>query len=237
VRLLAQGWSANDIAGSAASLVERLRIDIEAERDRLAQAHFDALAAQGQIEFRLRADATDYVLPSEFEVDISSHPPYLQRVSDSCLIEKSLLAPAFKMADMNDLEARVAGYLDSQQALHWWHRNVARKQYGLQGWKRNKVYPDFVFGQLLDGARSRIVLLESKGEHLAGASDTDYKQSLLARLTQLFRDERSFRAGELELEIDGETVVVCDLLFDQAWQGELEHRYFALPQATMSRST
>lgn len=236
VRLLAQGYSEDDIAGSAASLVERLRVDIEAERDRLAQAHFDALAAQGRIEFRLRADAADYVLPSEFEVDVSSHPPppHLQRMSDGRLIENSLLEPALKLPDMNELEQRVAGYLDSRQALHWWHRNVAKKQYGLQGWKRNKVYPDFVFGQYLDGERSRIVLLETKGEHLAGASDTEYKQSLLDRLTQLFRDERTFRAGELELQIDRDTVVVCDLLFEQAWQGELEHRYFGAPRETMS---
>ena len=232
VRLLAQGYSEDDIARSSASLVERLRVDIEVERDRLAQTHFDALAAQGRIEFRLRADATDYPLPSEFEVDVSSHPVHLQRMSDGRLIEKSLLEPALKLPDMNELEQCVAGYLDSRQALHWWHRNVAKKQYGLQGWKRNKVYPDFVFGQYLDGERSRIVLLETKGEHLAGASDTQYKQSLLDRLTQLFRDERTFRAGELELQVDRDTVVVCDLLFDQAWQGELEHRYFA--SATVS---
>lgn len=122
-----------------------------------------------------------------FEVDVSSHPPHLQRMNDSRLIEKSLLAPALKMPAMNDLEERVAGYLDSRQALQWWHRNVAKKQYGLQGWKRNKVYPDFVFGQYLDGERSRIVLLETKGEHLAGATDTEYKRALLDRLTQLLR--------------------------------------------------
>ncbi len=226
-RLLAQGYGEDDIAGSSASLVERMRIDIETARDLLAQAHFDALAAQGCIEFRLRADATDYVLPGQFEIDVSSRPTHLQRMTDGRPVEKSLLEPALKTPDMNDLEERVAGYLDSRQALHWWHRNVAKKQYGLQGWKRNKVYPDFVFGQYLDGERSRVVVLETKGEHLAGASDTEYKQSLLDRLTQLFRDERTFRAGELELKVDADTVVVCDLLFDQAWEGELEHRYFA----------
>lgn len=39
-------------------------------------------------------------------------------------------------------------YLDSQSALIWWHRNVAKSQYGLQGWQHNKVYPDFVFARL-----------------------------------------------------------------------------------------
>jgi type III restriction enzyme len=225
-RLLAQGYSEDDIARTSASLTERLRVDIEQVRDLLAQQHFDALAAQGRIEFRLRADATDYVLPGEFEVDVSSRPAHLQR-PDARAVDKSLLEPALRLPDMNDFEARFAGYLDSRQALHWWHRNVAKKQYGLQGWKRNKVYPDFVFGQHIEGDRSRVVLLETKGEHLAGASDTAYKQSLLARLTEIFADERTFRAGELELQVEQDTVVVCDLLFDQAWEGTLESRYFA----------
>lgn len=225
-RLLTQGFTEEAIARSTASLVERLRVDLERERDKLAERHFEALAAQGRVEFRLRADATDYALPDSFEVDVSTQPPPLQR-ADARVVEKSLLEPALRLPDMNDFEARFAGYLDSRQALHWWHRNVAKKQYGLQGWKRSKVYPDFVFGQWLDGDVRRTVLLETKGEHLAGAIDTDYKRALLQRLTALFRDERGIRAGELVLERPEGEVLVCDMLFDQAWEGELEQRYFA----------
>lgn len=59
-RLLAQGFSEAALASASASLTERLRVDVEAERDRLAQTLFNRLVGEGRIEFRLRADATDY---------------------------------------------------------------------------------------------------------------------------------------------------------------------------------
>jgi type III restriction enzyme len=225
-RLLAQGLSEGVLAASSASLIERLRVDLEAERDRLAQDAFEQGVASGRIEFALRADATDYELPAEMTLALNSEPVPLSR-PDARPIEKSLLEPALKTADMNDFEAQFAGYLDGKQALQWWHRNVAKTQYGLQGWKRHKVYPDFVFGLVQQGGVSRTVVLETKGLHLAGSDDTAYKQRVLARLTQAFRDERWQSVGALSLASSNRQDVVCDLLLDQAWQGELEARFFA----------
>ena len=142
-------------------------------------------------------------------------------------IARSLLEPALRTADMNEFEVRFAGYLDQRAALHWWHRNVAKSQLGLQGWRRHRVYPDFVFGLQGEGEARRIVLMETKGLHLAGSADTVYKQALLERLTRAFRDERLMRAGELELVGGATTRVSCDLVFDAAWTGSLQERYFA----------
>lgn len=225
-RFLAQGFAESALAGSMGSLTERLRIDIEKERDRLAQAVFDRFVTEGRIEFRLRADAADYALPMEAELELATQPPPLQR-PDARVVEKSLLEPALRTPDMNDFEARFAGYVDQKAALRWWHRNVAKTQYGLQGWKRNKVYPDFVLGVVSQDGHVRTVLMETKGLHLAGSDDTGYKQALLERLTAAFKDERLARAGELLLEGGERADVVCDLVFDQDWQGTLEHRYFA----------
>jgi len=149
----------------------------------------------------------------------------LQR-PDARPVEKSLLEPALKTADMNEFEAQFAGYLDGKQALQWWHRNVAKTQYGLQGWRRHKVYPDFVFGLVQQGGRSKTVILETKGLHLAGSDDTQYKQAMLARLTQAFKDERWQQVGQLALAGSQSQDLVCDLLIDQAWQGTLEARHF-----------
>ena len=129
---------------------------------------------------------------------------------------------------MNDFEAQFAGYLDGKQALQWWHRNVAKTQYGLQGWKRHKVYPDFVFGLVQQGGVSKTVILETKGLHLSGSDDTAYKQRMLARLTQAFRDERWQSVGQLSLAHTDKQELVCDLLLDQAWQGSLESRFFSV---------
>jgi type III restriction enzyme len=224
-RLVSHGFSEDDIGASSASLIETLRVDIEAQRDQLAQAHFDALVTVGRIGFSLRADATDYELPFEQVVDAPGTPVLLQR-PDRRPVEKSLLEPALRLPDINDFEAEFAGYLDSRSALEWWHRNVAKTQYGLQGWRRNKVYPDFVFGSVWENGDKRLVLLETKGAHLAGSVDTAYKRALLERLSRMFTDGRVAPAGELSLHgIDGATVE-CDLLIDQAWQGAMEFRYF-----------
>ncbi len=231
LRLVASGFAEKAVAASADSLIETLRLDLEAERDSLAQAEFERLVAAGRIEFSLRADATDYELPDHASVQPVAAARPLMR-SDGRPAQKSLLEPALQTPDMNHLEAAVAGYLDEQSALRWWHRNVARTQYGLQGWQRHKVYPDFVFAQLSGSGAARMVLLETKGLHLQGA-DTAYKQALFERLTRAFTDRRFASAGELVLE-GGHERVVCDLVFDQGWRGVLDSRYFGEPAAAQA---
>ena len=222
-RLQAAGFDAGRLAASTDSLIERLRADLEDERDRLAQQVFEARVADGRIQFRLRADRTDYELPQTFAL-AQSGPPCLLLRSDAQPAQKSLLEPALRTPDMNELEAAVALYLDEKEALRWWHRNVAKAQYGLQGWQRHKVYPDFVFAHLAEDGRQRLVVLESKGLHLQGP-DTAYKQALLARLSIAFADERHTAQGELMLEGEHERLV-CDLVFDTAWRGTLDERHF-----------
>ncbi len=223
-RLMAQGFSEAVIADSDASLLERLRVDVEAERDRLALAAFAACVAGGAVEFRLRADTTDYEIPEEFSLALSGKPRLLMR-DDGRAVEKSLFEPALEALADNGLERDVACYIDGQAAVRWWHRNVARSQYGLQGWKRHKVYPDFVFAQVTTDGTAQLVVLETKGLHLAGSGDTIYKQQLLARLNRAFADQSHERVGELELVGEGASVI-CDLVFDQAWRSELDTRYF-----------
>ena len=72
---------------------------------------------------------------------------------------------------------------------------MARTQYGLQGWKRHKVYPDFVFAQVNTTGSSRLVVPETKGMHLAGSDDSTYKQELLESLSRAFADESLDRLG------------------------------------------
>ena len=104
-----------------------------------------------------------------------------------------------------------------------------KAQYGLQGWKRHKVYPDFVFGFMMQGNTSSVVLLETKGAHLAGNNDTGYKQALLAQLTDAYCDGRFRSAGELSLEDGGQAGLACDLVFDTAWQSTMDSRHFSGP--------
>ena len=89
-------------------------------------------------------------------------------------LEKSLFAPVYE-AELNNDERDVAVYLDGEAALSWWHRNVARNQYGIQGWKKAKIYPDFIFAVQTEGEAKRITVLETKGDQLDNL-DTAYKR-------------------------------------------------------------
>ena len=112
------------------------------------------------------------------------------------------------------------GYLDDEKALKWWHRNVARKQYGLQGWKRAKVYPDFLFAVQRLGKGNRIVVLETKGDQLDNL-DTAYKRNLLGQLSQNFSWDKTQAAGKLELQSENGETVECALVLMSEWKAEL----------------
>lgn len=125
----------------------------------------------------------------------------------------------------NDFEGEFACYLDAKAALTWWHRNVARAGYGLQGWRRGKIYPDFVFARTERNGEPLIVVLETKGVHLKN-EDTEYKRRLLEALTAAYRDGRLEPSGELELVDGTKGRIVCDLVFDRNWNNTLNERYF-----------
>lgn len=125
----------------------------------------------------------------------------------------------------NQFEQDFACYLDGQQAVRWWHRNVACAGYGLQGWRRHRVYPDFVFVRAEHDGRDTLVVMATKGAHLAN-EDTEYKRRLLAELERAIRDERMHRAGELELVGGPGERLTCGLVFDENWNNRMNEVYF-----------
>ena len=123
-------------------------------------------------------------------------------------LERNLFAPVYK-AELNAGEQRVAIMLDDASTLKWWHRNAVGA-YGLQGWRRGRVYPDFLFAIKRPGQNGEVIALETKGDHLQN-EDTDYKSALLAALTDGFAWEDTTSVGQLELTNTGETVR-CELI-------------------------
>ncbi|MEJ2031103.1 MAG: type III restriction endonuclease subunit R, partial [Maritimibacter sp.] len=132
----------------------------------------------------------------------------------------SLFSPVFR-SELNGEEQNVAVHLDGDGTVKWWHRNVAKASYGmgLQGWKRGRIYPDFIFATGGKADAGRIVVLETKGDHLQNP-DTDYKRDVLDFLTQNFSWDTAVPAGQLQLESTGETVE-CALVLMQDIPKEL----------------
>jgi len=123
------------------------------------------------------------------------------------------------MSELNSDERDVAVYLDGETALTWWHRNVARTQYGIQGWRKAKIYPDFIFAVQRDGDAKRITVLETKGDQLDNL-DTAYKRETLAFLSNHFKWDETKPVGELELVNEGR-IVQGTLVLMSEWKAKL----------------
>jgi type III restriction enzyme len=121
------------------------------------------------------------------ETDRSATARQLVRRSSGGPIEKSIFTPVYEEDfDGKRDEPDFACYLDEQSALEWWHRNVAKgSNYHLQGWKKNRVYPDFIFGLQRSGKKRRILVWETKGDQLEGNLDSEYKRKLLDAMSRM----------------------------------------------------
>ena len=103
--------------------------------------------------------------------------------------------------DFNETEKKVAWYLEEQERLFFWYRNIPKQDYSVQGWRRHKIYPDFIFtttggnGNGLD----RVFVVETKGLHLKGYDDTQYKRSVFDLCSTLAKETTRNQLG-MELE-------------------------------------
>lgn len=212
--LAARGFESTRVGELSGLIVEELRTWLEGVRNAKAEAFFRAEVAAGRIQFRLRADSHDWQMPFDAET-------YEPEGSEKLAVEKSLFAPIYRGDFSSQDERDIAVYLDAEKTLAWWHRNVARSHYALSGWRRNKIYPDFIFGVQHGSSAQTLVVLEMKGQHLAGSDDTEYKKAVLQLLTESFSIEDVERVGELELANTAEKAVVCDLVLIPEWKTRL----------------
>ncbi|PID35475.1 MAG: hypothetical protein CR993_09850 [Rhodobacterales bacterium] len=216
--LSARGFTPEKIGSLAALIVDEARKALDAERNIRAEAYFKQAVDDGRIQFRPRIDGRNWIMP--FEMD-TSEPENADQVlgNNGGALEKSLFTPVYQ-AELNGDERDVAVYLDADDALVWWHRNVAKSQYGLQGWKRNRIFPDFIFAATKDDGKRRMTVLETKGDQLDNA-DTAYKRDLLSVLSESFVWDQTRPSGELELVTDTGETVECTLILMSEWSAKL----------------
>lgn len=162
-------------------LLEKTRGFIERETDLQTEAIFKSLLDHQRISFFLQELDCTFELPSLIERRTG---PAL-RHSDDSSVQKSLFD--VQPDEDNEYEKQVALYLDHNEQVFWWYRNlVGSNEFYVQGYKRSRIFPDFVVQQGKDGAAKPVaLLLESKGRHLKGNLDTEYKREVASYFSQV----------------------------------------------------
>jgi type III restriction enzyme len=220
-KLESKGFTKEKLGELSSFILDELRKHLFKERDRLSEQKFMADVAAEKIQFRLRTDKSNWTMPGDVETDLPENSPQLIR-TDGRTVQRSIFSPEYR-ANFNSDEADFACYIDEVGALQWWHRNVARAgHYFVQGWRKNKVYPDFIFALQRKNGKERLVVLETKGDQLAGNLDTTYKQKLLDKLTKAYKQDEVVKAGELQLVGTGREVV-CDLVLISEWKTKFHY--------------
>lgn len=195
------------IYGQRSALAGQLREHVVKESDRLAERVFRAKLTGGEIRFDLETSDRNHRVRKRYEILVADNDVLLQRYGQS--VQLSLFEPVFDR-DFNDLERRFAFYLDEQKALQWWHRIAVRQhgEYYLRGWRRERIWPDFVAMGGETGGKPSVLVFETKGNHLDGNDDTEYKKRVFAAL------EETFNAGKMTIH-DGPAKGVFRLVFDK----------------------
>lgn len=223
--LLASGFTDEKLGALSGLVIESLRKWLMEQRDALAEGVFRREVAAGRVQFRLRTDGKNWRMPHEILTDQAEAARQLLGKNGEAL-ERSLFSPIYEADFSSEDERDIAMYLDAEAALTWWHRNVARAgQYSLQGWRKDKVYPDLIFALRKSDDKTHLVVLEMKGEHLSGNPDTEYKKSLLRLMSSEFRFEAVTVAGKLELVEKDDVAVECDLVLMPDWKTRLPNEF------------
>ena len=200
------GKTVQDVYDSLPYIAKVLCEHAAVEISVLAEHIFRDKLRRGIIRFDLEMNDRNYKIRN-YDVQKGR---LLQR-DDGTPVQRTLLEPVYEEEFDTSLERDFARYLDEKKAVSWWHRVAAQQRdgYHLAGWKKPRVYPDFIVMANEEGDRARLGIYDTKGAQLEGNLDTKYKESLLETLQGAFdcgkvRVNGFNMRGEFRLVFDGQ---------------------------------
>lgn len=230
-----RGASEKQLYATRFDLLKAMKLALKRQVHEAAETLFTDKLEDGRLSFQLvSSDDPDlnWKLAQELEIIVSDEDREFRRKSGDP-VERSLFDKVFQR-DLNGLEKDTAWYLDEKETVHWWHRiAVSQSHYSIQGWQRDRVYPDFlacIHG--VEDGRFRFSVLETKGEHLKGNDDTAYKQRLFELLTGHAND--AIRAGEMKLGVDAGQMTF-QMLMENSWKQQIDDKVFAAEPGDRTR--
>ncbi len=171
-------------------LVVQLRSHVKAELDKQAEQIFLKKIESGDIQCNLETTDHNYRMRPSLKVPVPEDATQLQHHGEP--VQLPLFEKTYAHQYNND-ERSFALYLDQAKALQWWHRVAVRQdgEYFLRGWRQDRIWPDFVAVMNAKSDKPGLLIFETKGTHLEGHEDTDYKKRVLKAL------QDSYNAGTM----------------------------------------
>jgi type III restriction enzyme len=173
-------------------ILERIKGLVQRCTDEQTEEAFRKSFSEDRLCFYLECIQCRFEIPETVEVRT------LRQLVDpnNVATRKSLFD--FVPNDLNEYEKSVALYLDNRPEVLWWYRNlVGPSNFSIQGYRRNRIYPDFI---VQEGQESkplpRVLVVESKGRHLESNPDTNYKRSVADYFEKLGRSVSWQELGE-----------------------------------------
>ena len=187
---------------------ELVRAFRESKRDQESRI-FKTLVDKNQLVLALSERDIGFKIP---EKDVINEPRYSNTFN-------YYLYDDFDISSLNELEANVAELLENNEKILWWVRNKAsRGWYAIQGWQQDKIRPDFVVARKDDeGKLDLMYVIESKGRHLVGNEDSDYKQLVFE-----FMNEYTIKElDEQLLKVQRENAYYYELVEQDSYENQI----------------
>lgn len=204
------------VAANFVFIIEEMRKQLDKEKDRLSEIIFKQMLASDQMRFLVIGRNIDFTFPKSIKVKPTSRT--LNR-KDGLPLQLSLFE-FIPEEHFNETEKAVAWYLEGQKRLFFWYRNRSRQDYALQGWRRYKIYPDFIFTSVSsenEDDYEQVYIVETKGLHLLGSTDTDYKRKMFSICTKQAQSKSWSEFGPVMKD----RVLRFEVLAEDEWQAKL----------------
>ena len=208
-RLRAAGETDAQIYDRRSYLAYALREYVKDEVEKRAERIFREKLRQREIRFDLETGQPNFRMKESYEITVPENYG-LMAGRDGRPLQLNLFEPVYIQQFDSALERNFARYLDEQKALQWWHRIAVRQHgdYYLRGWKQERIWPDFIAMAGNTDGKPHVLVFETKGEHLSGSPDTEYKRRVLETL------EGAFNAGRMRV-CDGPAKGTFRLVFSE----------------------
>ncbi|MCC7294021.1 MAG: DEAD/DEAH box helicase family protein [Phycisphaerales bacterium] len=160
---------------------------IQEQLDHATERAFGELFDARRIFFYLESNECAFQIPDFIRIEATGIVRRFTRENGE--LTKRTLFEYEPDHQVNEYERQIALVLDESANVLWWFRNrVGKGQFVVQGYRNQRIYPDFVAQGKVNGrACHRVLVVESKGEHLSGSADTVYKRNVAKYFEQAGR--------------------------------------------------